>query len=297
MGELPEQTQEERDAIARGDVFEPGTVVAEGEGEPAGGEPAGEPSVGPGGDPPTDQGEKERGVTRDRFEAVLESNRALKAQLDALESRLSPAPAQVPEPEPAPATVEEMEARVEELEAQADELLLEGDLDKRKKVLREMRALNREIAKTEIREETAATVAVQSTAQVVKEAVAQYPFLDHKSDQGNSDAIDAIINYRNGLEVRGVSRPEALKRAVDALGPLYAARLGAASATSTQGIDSGKERDQAALKKAADASLRQPPQLPASKEKMEKIDVDKLSKKDLDAMPEDQKARLRGDVM
>lgn len=63
--------------------------------------------------------------------------------------------------------------------------------------------------------------------QVVRDAVRVYPFLDHESSKADPVAIQEVIDKRDRYINEGYSPANALRRAVNEVGPMYARRYGA----------------------------------------------------------------------
>lgn len=63
-------------------------------------------------------------------------------------------------------------------------------------------------------------------AKVVSRSLIAYPFLDHQSANANQKAIDAVVERREFYLGKGYSIPDALTKAVNEIGPMYAARNG-----------------------------------------------------------------------
>lgn len=59
---------------------------------------------------------------------------------------------------------------------------------------------------------------------VVNSAIIAYPFLDHQSPNANRPAIDAVIARRDIYLGKGYAPPDALTKAVNEIGPMYAAK-------------------------------------------------------------------------
>lgn len=62
---------------------------------------------------------------------------------------------------------------------------------------------------------------------VVHDAIRVYPFLDHESSKADPMAIQEVIDKRDRYIIDGYSPANALRRAVNEVGPMYARRYGA----------------------------------------------------------------------
>lgn len=59
-------------------------------------------------------------------------------------------------------------------------------------------------------------------AAVLREAYARYPFLDYERPDANQAAIDEVLQVRNALMAQGYGAAEAIRTAVNQVGPKYA---------------------------------------------------------------------------
>lgn len=264
-----------------------------------------------------DEEKEERFIPKSRFnevnekaKAVTEENARLKAELEAARGKAEPTAEELAEQQRReeeerenPTTIAGMEAKRDALQLQADELLVEaGPQDEERiAILKQINTLNKDIAKQELRAETTTQMTQAEIARelsvVTSESLSLYPFLDNKSDKCDVDAVLSVRNRRFELEGQGIRPAEALRQAVEEKGPKFAKMLG-------YEVDQKKQaevkaaRDKAARETAADASMRQPPTPPAQSEKETfAINIDKLSDKQYEALPEHEKAKLRGDVL
>jgi hypothetical protein len=119
--------------------------------------------------------------------------------------------------------------RIDELQAEeADEFLENGNSDKRKELLKEINAANREIAKEEMRQEnrqeTAQIQAADQLQKVVAQSITAYPFLDDKAAQANKPAIAEVVSTRDLFfagGANGMTMAQALMKAVELVAPKY----------------------------------------------------------------------------
>jgi hypothetical protein len=203
-----------------------------------------------------------------------------------------------------PTTIAGMEAKRDRLQEQADEMLIEvGPQDEeRKAIVKQVNELNKEIAKKELRaenhvEQTKADLQRDIQA-ATKECLALYPFLDARDKEGRDvDAILAVNHRRDELVAGGKSFVEALRQAVDEKGPKFAKSNGF-TVDDAKAEEVRKKREEDAIRKAASASLKQPARLPSQGDKEGfKVNIDDLTGKQIAAMDEKEKARLRGDTL
>lgn len=200
----------------------------------------------------------------DERNTLKEQKARLEGENEALRRQLNPAKPAEPAPEP----VKALDLR--EIEKQKAKALLEGDSDAyadlSMQAYNEIKRLNKEES-----EQTAiahSTKAVARSAQeqrnaeiaeTVSEFEEKYPYLDPNSDERDGKAIDHVnllydYNMKNGM------RPvKALKDAVATVARLKTKDADpAAPRLAAVPTNKGKERDAAALKRAADASQAQP---------------------------------------
>lgn len=280
--EQTEQTAEEKayaDAVASGDIIPEQMEVTANEPEE---QIVEEPPASP----------KDIMIPKPRFDELAEENKALKERIAAFE-------AQKPQPE-APASVDTMdvlENRLITLQDKADELMLEGDLDNRKPIIKEIRELERYIAKTNAVAEVEAKLRNQqvtaSMEQVIQSAYTEFPFLDNASPQYDADAVTLINAVQSSYMQQGYDAAQALAMAVKEKAPRFAPP----SVQSGVQNEVKESREKAAKTKAASATLNQPASLPSKTDKnVFEVNVNTLTAAQIKGMSEEQKARLRGDI-
>jgi len=302
---LEEMTEEQR-AEARGDVFAPedtgGEIPLEGDMNPEilariAGEETGETGKEKVGE--DDSGKKdEDAVKKDdfipkaRFNELNEENKQLKARLEALERGVVvQTEGQEVQAEP------DLKAQLKELRTQQKEALLEGDHEEHDRLTEEIDAMQIKIAKAELQQETSEVEIKTALSKVTEESISLYPFLDSESEQRDVAAIVAVRTVRFQLEAEGVPPAEALRRAVEENGPKFAKVLGF-DVDTKKAEEVRAAREKTAKERAADASIRQPARLPDKAEKSTfSINVNELTPAQINAMSEDQKARMRGDII
>lgn len=242
-------------------------------------------------------------IPRARFNEVNEELKSLREKLAAMEAKDfsddSPAVAQ-----PQLSEVEILESKLDELHEKADSLLLEGEVEERRAVLKEIRKIDRQLAKAEVMAEVEQRSdqhrVQESMDEVAAKAYVAFPFLDIESDKCDMDAVNSVKTRRNELIAEGKPPAEALQKAVDEKGPKFARILGVAVPTrdTAKGDDIRAAREKEARERAANASLSQPAVLPSKAEKDSfAVDVDALTPAQIKALPEEEKARLRGDTL
>lgn len=168
------------------------------------------------------------------LEAARERARQLEQEVLALKS--APATQQaapnihpVVEPDP---NVESNEDKLLRLRREEREAMYSTDTELAEKLGKEADALNRQIAKDEMRSENAAQEAErkaqESQENAVTDALAranalveQYPFLKPGTESTNQDAIDLVVAQRDRLISQGVAFGDAIEQAVAKVAPLF----------------------------------------------------------------------------
>lgn len=300
---------EEQLAEARGDVFVPedsNEIVLKGDMDPgilaaiAGdeGEPVDDESGEKGAAKKDDeQGKKDDFIPKARFNELNNENKQLKARLEALEKGGGDQIVVEEKKETPP----DLRTQLKELRTLQKDALLEGDHNEHSRLTDEIDSMQIAIAKAEIqaeqRQEKTQAELVQDLDKAASAAMALYPFLDNKSDACDPVAVVAVRSWRAQLEAQGLAPAEALRQAVEDLGPKFA-QINGVVIDPDKAEDVRKARNLEALKRNSDASLRQPSVLPGKTEKDSfVINVNDLSPAQMKALSEDQKAKLRGDVL
>ena len=168
------------------------------------------------------------------LEAARERNRQLEQELLALKS---PPATQLPEAnKPADAVTdppaESNEDKLIRLRREEREAMYAADTELAEKLGKEADALNRQIAKDELRSENAAQEAERKAKEAhdnaVTDAVARaealadkYPFLKPNGPATNQDAIDLVVAQRDRLMAQGVAFGDAIEQAVAKVAPLF----------------------------------------------------------------------------
>lgn len=282
-----EPTAEEKayaDAVAMGDIIpEPvedkldADVLAEIAGEPV----------------PAEQKKEDHVIPKARFDELATENKALKELL---------AKAEAAKPENNNAIdFDAIEAQRMDLQLKADELLLEGNTEDRKPLLQEIRKIDKYLAKAEAILDIDSKIKEQKTNEsmsvVIASAYELYPFLNNESDTFDNDAVTLINLEQKKYMDQGYDAANALKLAVQDKAPKFAKLNGITDNDTNKADAVRQERAKTEKQKAAAASLSQPASLPSKSDRDSfKVNVAGLSAAQIKAMPEDQKAILRGDV-
>lgn len=198
-----------------------------------------------------------------------------------------------------PSTVDELEARVDELEQKYLAARRDGDSDTELSVMRELRQIDRQIHKIELDEmkQSAVSTATQQSEYDTTVAAIEdmYPALDPAEDNDayDKDKVLEVQDLASGFEATGSTPAEALLRAVSYAFP---------DEGNVASIKKAADKRKTDVAKNVDAAKRTPPDKDKTGLDSDKAGMDgelpdpaKLTEEEFDALPESQKARLRGD--
>ncbi len=130
-----------------------------------------------------------------------------------------------------------------------------------------------------------------------------YPFLDRNGEESNDEAINQVIELRNGFIESGKYNPSiALQKAIDLVAPVYAKIIVPATSTNTTDqakvLEIAQARERAAREKAALATQKQPAFVVGRSEEGDfKLDIDKMTDAEVAALPKDVLDKLCGNVV
>lgn len=245
-------------------------------------------------------GKPEQRIPKARFDEVnnerrqlQQDNARLQAELDA--AKKSPAAPAAPTP-PAPPAFD-----IDAKEEAYAEALLDADTKKAAAIRREINehiqneATSRATAQAEASYKARAR---QDDLQAAADkATAKYPFLN---DPASDDVQEMIIALRDKKIRAGIPAGQALTEAVEHIAPKFAPA--AAPSTPTTALPDkaapADTRTADAIKRGAADSQSQPPAPQAgigNRPAAARVDVENLTEKQFDELPEAEKRRLRGD--
>jgi len=187
---------------------------------------------------------------------------------------------------------------VRALRRKAREALLEGDIDKASELDDKADEEISRLAEERAVQRSEQSNAARDLAAAASRVTAKYPFLDSNGDDADQDAIEMVIAMRNANIQRGMSPGEALEKAGEKVGKLYAKE-----APEPAEDDRNKARTQEALRRSARAGLTQPPPTAGGRGERGRgsttdvDDVATLSDEEFRKLPEKEKARRRGDIV
>ena len=200
----------------------------------------------------------------------------------------------------------EKETNPKTLRKMAREALLEGDTEKATKLDNRADDLLVDAAADRVEQRTAQRDIETAAAT----AIEKYPWLDHnpKNPERDPEAIAEVVALRDTYIGRGMKPGEALTKAADKIAKLRDDDAGGGDGK--KGKDGGKdgddkdpkaERSQAAIARNAKAAIAQPPPVGGKGNRTTDADggpdVAKMSDKQFKDMPEEERARARGDFV
>lgn len=255
----------------------------------------------------------DEGIAKARREAETATKRAdeLEAQLKANQGIVD---------------VEKLESRIDDAEEELEKARADGNAEKAAALRREIRSINRQIS-----DSAAAAHAARATAVAVEQirygALVSQMEVEHPElnpdleDQYDQAVVDELTEFKSAFEAAGHSSSESLKKALKAVyrgGPApkkeaakddageeeTAEELEAKAKKATDAAKLASERKEAAIAKALADKKKQPSDtkkagLDSDKAGQKGLDkpVSKMSEKEFDALPEDERKRLRGDTL
>jgi hypothetical protein len=204
-----------------------------------------------------------------------------------------------------------LDTQLDTLEAQRDALLLDGDKEKAAALNKQIRELNRVVARMEANEESGllinATLERERMTATIARFEAERPDLNPKSQEFNKPLVEAILMSQQSLVDNGMAPSAALVAAVRKMDELVAAAKGSVTPpASEEGLGKAnvaEDRTKAAVEKALATQKAQPANSQTTGMDSDKAglsalpDVSKMSFEEFNALPESTRARLRGDML
>ena len=243
-------------------------------------------------------------LPKHRYDTVRARNRALQERLERMEQErqelLERAKGSETTPSDKPADTDEESPQ--ELLIQLEEKITDALLDGDKSLVVELRKKQRELEQYIFQQELASTAqnaTFQAREQVRLDTTvdfleATYPELNPDAENFNQELVNELEELRAAFEASGQYSPsQALLKAAKYMFPDVPETPTAPAAPSKSG----------AVKKAVSAAQKQPPSLKKVGQDadtggiVEDIDPSKITEKDLEALPEQTLARLRGDIV
>ena len=233
--------------------------------------------------------EKAPMVPKSRLDEVLQKQKALQKQLDDLKAEKLP---KVEEPT-------EYDFAAKETEYQ--DLLLNGEAEKASALRNEIREAEKAQYMYEVEQRVGQKVQ-QNTEytelqQKALELQKQYPILDENTADFNKDIVDEVITLRDAFMTKGQTGPDALQKAAE-----YVLKVKTPELVTTKPTPEAKKdierKKKANVSKKMEASKAQPPQMAGESQNVKDskvVDINRLSEKEFNALPEETLKRLRGD--
>lgn len=251
-------------------------------------------------------------IPRDRFNEAVEKERTAKAAAEKRAAELEQQLLNKEHSDKVQASrseqVQQYDARIAELEEQRDKLLLDGDQAKATALGKEIREMNRYVARLEAQEESSTIVSQTLERERLNVTIARveadYPELNPKSESFDEELVDNVLMLQEGLLRRGHAPSQAMALAVERT---MKNRTQTQAATEEAGLAKvkaqGAERKKEQMAKAVATQNSQPPITATLGMDSDKLgakvlpDVSKMSSEEYAALPEATRARLRGDVL
>lgn len=204
----------------------------------------------------------------------------------------------------------EVENKLLELEDKHTEALADGDVDKAKALMRQIRAMDRELAESRAEARAAeieARAIEQARYDLALERIEQsFPQLNEDHEDYDKDLAQDVVDLKITYQRRGMTPAQALQKAVKKLVDVETRQQEHATEV-TPRVDAAAvaaQRKKAAVEKAADAMKRTPPPTArvgkdsdAAGGSLRAEDVIKMNQDDFAKLDEAELKRLRGDAI
>ena len=257
---------------------------------------------------PRDERGKFAGIPKARFDEAVGKERdareAAERRASALEQQLAQRATQIDQS----AKSEEAEARIATLEAQHSSYLLDGEADKATEAMREIRQMERQLTRAEMRAESQVVTANTLESDRVELSIAQleanHPVLNPASEDYNESLVNFVLAEQQRLmKTKGLSPSHALTAAAKDVVDRYATPRTAAE--DKAGLSSAQgDRKAAAVQKNLATMDKQPASMKDVGLDSDKAgqnaalpDVSKMTAEEFAALPKSTLARLRGDYL
>lgn len=192
-------------------------------------------------------------IPRARFDEVNAKLHAERERAEAAERRL--AEIEAAKQPPAAESAVDIKALIKE----SKEAIMEGDTDRAAeidfRIYQEQQRVARAEAEAKFSQQLAEREAQSAMQTVFAKSIESYPFLDHRSDGANAQAIAEVVEWRDFYSAKGVPDHVALEKAVAKVAPSYAASNPEAAPL----VDTRKSN--ALSRNAADAAAQPPAQV------------------------------------
>lgn len=247
-----------------------------------------------------------KGIPKERFDEAVgkerEAREAAERRANELERKLNATAQQQVQTQ----QIEALETQLEGLETKYSELMLDGDTAAATAIRKEIRQLDRAIARAE-----SETVATQRTSQAleaqrVDTAIARleadHAPLNPDSDSYDPDLVELVLSkQRTLIQSEGLAPSAALTAAASAVMARFGKQPDPVVETKGLGAQQVADRKQAQIKKNLETAAKQPANmrdagLDSDKGGVDGLpDVSNMSQEEFAALPKSTLAKLRGD--
>lgn len=252
---------------------------------------------------PEDAKANKRAVPLDRFNEVNEQKKLLEQQNEMLRKLLEQQQGQQPgdgqqqdtPKQPAQDNPEEAK-QLRELRRQLKDALYADDEYKYDDIQEQIDAINERRSRATVRAELEAERVRNEFASTVQRMVEKFPVLH--AETGDPEAIKKVVALRDYyINADKLSPAAALEKASTEIGELYTGRVAGA------GDDKGAkdQRRAAAIERGVREANDQPPPTAqagvGARAQAARLNPEKMSEREFNALPEEERARLRGDIV
>jgi hypothetical protein len=251
-------------------------------------------------------GKKDTRIPLARHEAILTKEREARAELERQLAQYQ----QGKEIADINAVLTATETKILGMEKEYAKLLTDGDVDKATVLMAEIRRLDREAAesKNDLKIQAAEARATERARYNIglERVEAAYPELNPDHEDYDAEKLTDVADLKGAYERKGMTPTDALQKAVKKLMGTETKKQEAATEVkpNVSVKDVAAERKKEAVAKALETTKKSPASLAKVGLDSDKdggtisaADVMKMSYKDFSALPEEQLARMRGDVL
>jgi hypothetical protein len=231
-------------------------------------------------------------VPKSRLDEVLQKQKALQKQLEELQTTRVEAVTEAPE------------YNFAAKEAEYQQFVLDGESEKAIALRTEIRNAEKQQIMFEVQQTTTQNIQESTEVQAIQaravELEKQYPIFDVNSAEHDPDILKEALELRDAFMAQGYDGPYALERAVNTTLTLKKPELLETEAPKVDPkvAELNKKKQTAKVSEKIEASKQQPPSMKgegAAQRGDKPVDLNKLSEKEFQALPEETLKRLRGD--
>ncbi len=231
-------------------------------------------------------------VPKSRLDEVLQKQKALQKQLEELQTARVEAVTEAPE------------YNFAAKEAEYQQFVLDGESEKAIALRTEIRNAEKQQIMFEVQQTTTQNIQESTEVQAIQakatELEQQYPVFDVNSADHDADLLKEALELRDAFMMQGYDGPYALERAVTTTLNMKKPELLETEAPKVDPkiAELNKKKQTAKVSEKIEASKQQPPSMKgegAAQRGDKPVDLNKLSEKEFQALPEETLKRLRGD--